>query len=257
MRSRGGYCCLVVALLAAVVMGLLANAGVALAETARSDSSYVVESNGEDDPFKVEPQKVADPLEKFNRAMFHFNDKLYFWFLKPVSRVYQAFIPQGVRICIRNAYYNVLMPVRLLNCTFQGKFHDAGTELARFTINTTLGAGGMFDFANTEYKLQKHDEDFGQTLGRYGMSSYAYITWPLLGPSSVRDSLGSVVDAFMNPLTYISPEPWVSPAIRGGTTVNNTSLVLGEYEDFKASALDPYVSLRDAYLQNRARAIQK
>jgi phospholipid-binding lipoprotein MlaA len=248
---------LVVMLLAVIVMGPLSNAGVALAETAWSNSSYGVENNGEDDPFKVEPQKAADPLEKFNRAMFHFNDKFYFWFLKPVSRVYQAFIPQGVRICIRNAYYNVLMPVRLLNCTFQGKFRDAGTEFARFTINTTLGAGGMFDFANTEYNLQRHDEDFGQTLGRYGMRPYAYINWPFLGPSNVRDTVGSVVDAFTNPLTYVTGELWVAPAIRGGTTVNNTSLILGEYEDFKESALDPYISMRDAYLQNRARAVQK
>jgi phospholipid-binding lipoprotein MlaA len=257
MRSRGGCCCLVVVLLAAMVLGPHSNAGVAFAETAWSDSSYVVENNGEDDPFKVEPQKVADPLEKFNRAMFHFNDKLYFWFLKPVSRVYQAFIPQGVRICIRNAYHNVLMPVRLLNCSFQGKFHDAGTEFARFMINTTLGAGGMFDFANTEYNLQRHDEDFGQTLGRYGMRPYAYINWPFLGPSSVRDTIGSVVDAFTNPLTYVTPEVWVAPAVRGGTMVNNTSLTLGEYEDFKRSALDPYISLRDGYLQNRARAVEK
>jgi phospholipid-binding lipoprotein MlaA len=232
--------------------------GVSADDTVWSGSgSRVVEENGELEPFEVEAQKNADPLEKFNRVMFHFNDKLYFWFLKPVSRVYQAFIPQGVRICIRNAYHNFLMPVRVLNCTFQGKFHNAGTELARFGINSTLGAGGMFDFANTHYNIKRHEEDSGQTLGFYGMRPYAYINWPFLGPSSVRDTLGSVADGFMNPLAYLSPEPWVGPAVRGGTIVNKTSLTLGEYEDFKKSALDPYVSMRDAYLQNRARAIQK
>lgn len=258
MRSKGERCCLVFAVLAVLVYGSFFVTENALAEAAWSDSSaYVVEDNGEEDPFSGDSQKVADPLEKANRAMFHFNDKMYFWVLKPVARVYQAFIPQGVRICIRNAYHNFLMPIRVLNCTFQGKFNHAGSELARFTINTTLGAGGMFDFANTQYNIQRHDEDFGQTLGRYGMRPYAYINWPLLGPSSVRDSVGSVVDVFMNPLTYISLEPWVGPAIRGGTTVNSTSLTLGDYEDFKESALDPYVSMRDAYLQNRARAVQK
>jgi phospholipid-binding lipoprotein MlaA len=196
-------------------------------------------------------------MEKFNRAMFTFNDKLYFWFMKPIARVYQAFIPQGVRICIRNVYHNAMMPVRLLNCTFQGKLRAAGTELSRFVINTTLGAGGMFDFAQTQYRLDRHDEDFGQTLGYHGMRPHAYITWPFFGPSSVRDTLGTVVDAFLDPLTYVYPEFWVGAAVDGGRVVNNTSLTLGDYEDFKKSALDPYVSMRDAYLQNRARAIRE
>lgn len=227
-------------------------------DTGWSESSTrIVEDDEVIEPFEVEPQKNADPLEKFNRAMFHFNDRLYFWALKPVSRVYQAFIPQGVRICIRNAYHNFLMPIRVLNCTFQGKFDKAGSELARFGINSTLGAGGMFDFAATEYNIKPHDEDTGQTLGFYGMRPFAYIVWPFLGPSSVRDTLGSVADSFMNPLAYVSPEPWVGPAVRGGMVVNKTSLTLGEYEDFKESALDPYVSMRDAFLQNRARAIKK
>lgn len=207
------------------------------------------------DPFSEEMPRVSDPLEKFNRAMFTFNDRLYFWFLKPVSRVYAGFVPQGFRICLRNAYHNAMMPVRFLNCAFQGKFKAAGTELARFVINTTLGAGGLFDFAGTEYRLRRHDEDFGQTLGHHGIRPYAYITWPVLGPSTVRDTFGTAVDVFLNPLTYIYPEAWVSAAVRGGRVVNSTSLTLGDYEDFKRSALDPYVSMRDAYLQNRARAV--
>ncbi|MCU0588530.1 MAG: VacJ family lipoprotein [Syntrophobacteraceae bacterium] len=220
-------------------------------------TTAVADDYEDEDPFRVESQKAADPLEKFNRAMFTFNDRLYFWFLKPVARVYQAFIPQGVRMCIRNAYHNAMMPVRFLNCTFQGKFRAAGTELSRFAINTTLGAGGLFDFAATEYQLKRHDEDFGQTLGYHGMQPKAFITWPFVGPSSVRDTFGTVVDAFLNPLTYVYPEFWVGAAVRGGRVVNNTSLTLGEYEDFKESALDPYVSMRDAFLQNRSRAIRE
>jgi len=217
--------------------------------TAEEDEDY--------DPFREETVKVSDPLEQFNRAMFIFNDRFYFWLMKPVSRVYAGFIPQGVRICIRNAFHNAMMPVRFLNCAFQGKFKAAGTEFSRFVINTTLGAGGLFDFAATEYQLRRHDEDFGQTLGHHGIRSYAYITWPVFGPSSVRDTFGTVVDVFLNPLTYLYPEAWVGAAVRGGRVVNNTSLTLGDYEDFKRSALDPYVAMRDAYLQNRARAVRE
>jgi len=258
MKSKELYFCMVLVVLAVMAFASPVDARGVYNDTVWSeDTTLVVEENDDEDPFKEEAQKTADPLEKFNRAMFTFNDKVYFWFLKPIARVYQAFIPQGFRICLRNAYHNAMMPVRLLNCTFQGKFHAAGIELARFTINTTLGAGGMFDFANTEYQLKRHNEDFGQTLGHHGMSSYAYITWPFFGPSTVRDAFGTVVDSFLNPLTYVYPEPWVGPAIIGGRVVNNTSLSLGDYEDFKKSALDPYVSMRDAYLQNRARAIKE
>jgi len=259
MRSKEVQFFMALAMLFALIaMTSPASAGGVYDGTVWSESTtLVVEENGDEDPFNVEAQKTSDPLEKFNRAMFTFNDKLYFWFMKPIARVYQTFIPLGIRVCIRNVYHNAMMPVRLLNCTFQGKFNAAGTELARFTINTTLGAGGMFDFAKTEYQLKRHDEDFGQTMGFHGMRPIAFINWPLLGPSSVRDTLGTVVDRFLDPLTYVYPEAWVGAAVSGGRIVNNTSLTLGDYEDFKKSALDPYVSMRDAFLQNRARAIKE
>jgi phospholipid-binding lipoprotein MlaA len=213
------------------------------------------------EPFEVVPQKVPDPLEKVNRGFFHFNDKLYFWFLKPIATVWGAFVPHGVRVTIRNVYHNVLFPVRLMNNVFQGKFHAAGTEISRFAINTTLGVGGMFDFAHTQYNLEPREEDFGQTLGHYGMPPVFYLNWPIVGPSSLRDTLGSAVDTFLNPLTYILffgvDDAGISAGVRGGLMINNTSLTLGEYEDFKKRALDPYVSLRDAYLQNRARDIAR
>lgn len=258
MISRELCCFLAVAMLACIAMASPVHArGVYDGTTWTEGATLTVEDDEDYDPFSEEIQKASDPLERFNRAMFTFNDRLYFWFLKPVSRVYAGFIPQGVRICIRNAYHNAMMPVRLLNCAFQGKFNAAGTELTRFVINTTLGAGGMFDFAGTEYKLRKHEEDFGQTLGHHGMQPIAYITWPVFGPSSVRDTLGTVVDGFLNPLTYVYPEAWVAAAVRGGRVVNSTSLTLGDYEDFKRSALDPYISMRDAYLQNRSRAVRE
>jgi phospholipid-binding lipoprotein MlaA len=213
------------------------------------------------EPFEVAPQQVPDPLRPLNRAFFHFNDKLYFWVLKPVAKVWGAFIPHGVRVCIRNVYHNVLFPVRFMNNVFQGKFEAAGTEIGRFTINTTLGIGGMFDFAHTQYGLDPREEDFGQTLGHYGMQPVFYLNWPILGPSSLRDTIGSAVDTFLNPLTYILffgvDNTGVSVAVRSGLMVNNASLTLGEYEDFKKRAIDPYVALRDAYLSNRAREVAR
>ncbi len=210
-----------------------------------------------DDPFAEPSVLTHDPLEKFNRAMFTFNDRLYFWFLKPFSVAYGTVTPPGFRACVRNAFDNLLFPVRFVNNTLQGKFKGAGTEMGRFLINSTLGVGGLFDLAARDFNLHPHDEDFGQTLGHYGMQPYVYIVWPILGPSTVRDTIGRGGDMFLNPLDYIAPGMWEYAALRAGNVMNSTSLRIGEYEDFKAGALDPYVSMRDVYLNYRARQIAK
>lgn len=211
----------------------------------------------EDEPFAKEEVTVADPLERMNRFFFHFNDKLYFWVLKPISFVYGSFIPEGVRIGIRNAFHNIAMPVRVVNCAFQGKGEAMGTELGRFVINSTLGLGGMIDFAYNEYGLKPHDEDTGQTFGAWGMQPLMYVNLPIFGPSNVRDGIGLVADGFLNPIYYLTPNDWVSIEVKAGKEVNATSLRLGEYEDFKKSALDPYISMRDAFIQYRAEEIRR
>lgn len=211
----------------------------------------------EAEPFEVKEQPVADPLERVNRFFFTFNDRLYFYFLKPVATVYAGFVPPGVRTCIRNAFLNFVFPVRFFNNAFQGDFRGSGTELARFGINSTLGAGGLFDVASTHFSIGAVEEDFGQTLGYYGVRPGFYINLPVLGPSTLRDTFGFAGDVFLNPLYYLSPNLWVSAGIRSGLIVNSTSLRIGDYEDFKKSALDPYVSMRDAYMQNRAKLIKE
>ncbi len=215
-------------------------------------------SHEEKDPFEVEEQHIADPLESVNRAFFHFNDKLYFWVLKPTAKVYAAFVPEGIRIGIRNAYENFLVPVRVVNNSLQGKFPEAGGEIARFMINSTLGFIGMVDVANRDFGLAPQDEDLGQTLGVWGLRPIIYFNWPFLGPSSLRDTIGTAGDSFLNPLFWIAPDELaVSAGVRAGVMLNNTSLLIGEYEDLKKSALDPYVAVRDAYLQNRAKKIKE
>lgn len=199
--------------------------------------------------------RIADPIESYNRAIYIFNDKFYFYLLKPVARGYKASLPEKVRLSVRNMLSNAAMPVRFVNCLLQGKLRYASTELAGFTVNTTWGVAGLFNPARSCLHLKRHKEDFGQTLGFYGIKEGFFITWPFLGPSNLRDTLGLAVDYFSDPLVY------VEPLVKTGTTVldriNETSLTLGEYEDFKKSALDPYVSLRNAHFQYRRNQIKE
>ncbi len=218
---------------------------------------WAYENDYLDDPFAEPTVQVRDPLERFNRAMFTFNDRFYFWFLKPVSVAYGTVIPEGLRICVRNAFNNIFFPVRFVNNALQLKFKGAGVETGRFLINSTLGVGGLFDLAARDFRLHPYDEDFGQTLGRYGFKPVLYIVWPVLGPSTVRDTIGMGGDYFLNPFLYIVPEWWARGALRGGEIMNATSLRIGEYEDFKEAAIDPYLSMRDAFLSYRARQIER
>jgi phospholipid-binding lipoprotein MlaA len=225
---------------------------VALAENQENDEEF--------EPF-AETTKIEyapDPLESMNRVFFQVNDKLYFWFLKPVSQIYGTFIPPGIRICIRNGFDNLRYPSRFVNNVLQGKFKAAGIETGRFIINSTLGFAGFFEMASREFDLHPPaDEDTGQTLGFYGLKPGFYIVWPVFGPSTVRDSIGLGGDAVLNPLWWIPHDLWVSAVIRTGIIVNNTSLRIGEYEDFKKAAMDPYASMRQAYLQYRENDILK
>lgn len=199
---------------------------------------------------------VADPLEPVNRAIFVFNDKAYFWVLKPVAQGYRAVVPQGARVSVRNFFSNLGTPIRLANNILQGKPKAAGTELLRFVINSTIGIAGLFDPARTGFHIEKRNEDLGQTLGRYGLGPGFYIVLPLLGPSTARDTVGLAGDLFADPLTYIS-DPSAETGIRAFRSENEVSLSIGDYEDLKESSLDPYVAVRDAYVQNRARKVRE
>src|SRR3990172_6946320 len=153
----------------------------------------------------AEEEGIADPLEPWNRAMFTFNDKFYFWVLKPVSKGYGAVIPEWGRVRVRNVFRNILMPVRFVNSLLQLKLKAAGVELVRFVANTAAGFGGMFDVAGDNPGLKAGNEDFGQTLGVYGIGDGFYIVWPFLGPSSLRDTAGLAGDYFLSPVSYITP----------------------------------------------------
>ena len=199
---------------------------------------------------------VADPLSPWNRAMFHFNDKLYFWLLKPISRGYRAVIPTPVRSGVRNFFHNITMPIRMVSCLLQGKGRAASAELSRFLINSTVGVLGFGNPAKRWTELNPSAEDLGQTLGSYGIGNGFYIVWPFFGPSTIRDSIGMVGDWFLNPVSYVdSSETYLE--ILAVETVNETSYKIGDYESLKEAAIDPYVALRNAYIQHRKKKVKE
>jgi phospholipid-binding lipoprotein MlaA len=214
------------------------------------------ESSGSRTEEAVSSESLADPIEPVNRAFFHFNDKLYFWVLKPVATGYKTVFDEELRVCFRNFFSNLLTPVRVANCLLQGEFKGAGNEAARFGINTTLGFFGFFDQGKDHFDIEKQDRDFGQTLGKWGAGPAFYINWPILGPSTLRDTAGFVGDTLMDPQTYLLTRP-VSVGLRAFKTVNETSLTMGDYEAIKKAALDPYIAVRDGYYQYRENKIKK
>lgn len=201
------------------------------------------------------PLTVHDPIEPFNRGVFWFNDKLYFYLFKPVARGLRV-LPEGVRVSADNFFDNLSAPLRFINNVLQMQFDDASDELARFIFNSTLGVAGLFDIAKEKGGIAKQDEDFGQTLGRYGVGSGFYLVLPVFGPSNVRDAAGRVSDHFLSPLTYLlGSEERI--AIRAVESENALSLDKDTYEGIKRDALDPYLFIRDAYAQRREAAIKK
>lgn len=193
---------------------------------------------------------VADPIEPFNRAMYHFNDKFYFWILKPVAQGYKFLVPTPLRTGVKNFFYNLITPVRMVNCILQGKFYSAGTEFTRFVINSTVGMLGFVDPAQNYPMLKAKEEDLGQTFGNYGIGNGFYIVWPFLGPSTLRDTVGMAGDLFLNPVNYVRPAE-AALGITAYEKVNTTSFYIGDYEAIKEASLDPYSAIRNAYIQNR------
>jgi phospholipid-binding lipoprotein MlaA len=200
--------------------------------------------------------KVADPLYYWNQGMFHFNDKLYLWVLEPVAVIYQSVLPQPIRSGIQNFYVNLKMPIRFVNSMLQGKTERAGVELGRFMVNTVFGGLGFWNVADLESNLQEPpEEDLGQTFGTYGIGNGIYLIWPILGPSTLRDTAGRVGDIFIDPVVYITPG--LSPFLRTYERLNWLSLNIGDYQSVKAAAVDPYESFKNIYLQFREKAVRE
>lgn len=215
-------------------------------------NSEVVNNGGdaEIDRF-FEQEEAFDPLESMNRVLFQVNDKLYYWVLKPVNTAYTAVVPQDIRYGLGNFFVNVAAPVRVVNNLLQGKFSDAGIDFERFLINSTLGFAGFGDPAKQAFGLKAKPEDFGQTLGVWGLGEGVYLYLPFLGPLTFRDAIGFVGNSALHPATYVLTDFPEEAAYTGVDKVNLMSLHPGLYEDMKKNSLDPYISIRQAYLEYR------
>jgi phospholipid-binding lipoprotein MlaA len=189
-----------------------------------------------------------DPNERFNRSMYEINDDLDRAVLKPVATAYTDVLPQPVRTGVSNFYDNLTYLDTTINSFLQGKVVQGTSDLGRFIINTTLGLAGIFDVA-TYMGLEKHDEDFGQTLAVWGVKTDQYLMYPVLGPSSVRDTGGIVVSMLTNPVFYAAAPVAVPLAILQGVDQRARSEGFVRFRD--EAALDPYLFTRDSYLQHR------
>ncbi len=189
-----------------------------------------------------------DPWERFNRASFKVNDALDRAVLRPTARAYVKVMPRVVRTGISNVFENLETVTTLVNDALQGKMGAVGQDSARLLLNTTLGLGGLFDPASAA-GIEKNDEDFGQTLGAWGVRSGPYVMLPLLGPSTVRDTAGRVPDRFTDPTHYLEDDS-TRFAITAVEVVDLRAGLL-EYDDDLAQSFDRYAFVRNVWMQRR------
>jgi phospholipid-binding lipoprotein MlaA len=220
------------------------------ADTAADD----YEDEYADDDKKV---TVADPAESFNRAMFSVNDVLILYALEPAAKVEKAIVPWEFRTIIRNMFQNIRFPVRFVNAMLQARWEKASDEFASFFLNTTVGFLGMADVAASYPGLQHSPEDMGQTFAVWGWEESAFLTLPFFGPSTVRDALGKVPDIVLDPLFWIVEGIPLSAGVRVGETVNATTFRIGDYEAIKKASIDPYIAIRNGFVQNRNKLISE
>ena len=191
-----------------------------------------------------------DPIESFNRQVFEFNDVVDRAVLKPVAQAYEFVLPEPVRDCVSNIFSNFREPSNAVNNLLQGKPIDAVSDTCRFVVNSTIGLLGCFDPAR-QMGLEKHNEDFGQTLGRWGIGSGPYLVVPILGPSTVRDAIGIYgAEPYLDVNFYID-NVRVRNAILGTRVVNQRAELLQTDDLISGAALDKYRFIRDGYLQRR------
>lgn len=196
---------------------------------------------------------VSDPLERVNRVIYQFNDKLDIWVMKPVAQAYNDYMPRPVRTGVSNFFENLSSPMVVVNDVLQGKIQQGVQDTVRFGFNSTLGIAGIIDIA-TPMNLEAHDEDFGQTLGYWGVGEGWYLVLPLFGPSTIRDTAGLVVDTFVDPVYYLEDDE-ARLGLLVGRAIDLRAKLLGASKVLEVGALDPYEFTRSAFLQRRTNQI--
>jgi phospholipid-binding lipoprotein MlaA len=219
----------------------------AAAEPVAADFSLEEELDLLDTPIVT----VSDPLAPWNRAMFQFNDKLYFWLLKPVSQGYRAVVPSLARSGVENFFNNLRTPIRFVSNVLQLKGREATIELGKFMINSTWGVLGFGNLFASNPETTIPDTDLGLMLAHNGVPSGPYVVWPILGPYTLRDTVGWIGGLALDPVTYFNSTA-VSLGSRSVYMINYYSFRIGDYEGILDASIDPYLATRDAYLQYRA-----
>ena len=196
-----------------------------------------------------------DPWEGTNRAIFNFNESVDKTILKPLAQGYEKNVPQKIRMHITNFFSNLGDLMTAIQHALQLDFRSSTESAVRFLVNSTVGILGFNDVASN-FGVAKTDEDTGQTLGRYGVSTGPYVVLPLFGPSSVRDGLGGIVDLFANPLNDIARDMETKVAVNALKGVDVRARVLSAEQAFEALAFDRYVAMRSAYFAIREAQIE-
>lgn len=206
-------------------------------------------------------EPINDPLVKYNQFMFKVNHKIYKYVFSPLSKGYDFVVHKKIQSSINNFFTNASTPTRFGNSLLQLKWKASLTEFSRFVINSTLGVGGFFDPAKAAFDMDKHDEDLGQTFGHYGIGAGPYIVWPIIGPSTLRDTVGVVGDNVFDATFWFSVldtfnEEEILFAIGMLERVNKYSYTIRDsYDRIVNNAFDPYTSLQHAYIENRKKRI--
>jgi phospholipid-binding lipoprotein MlaA len=212
------------------------------------------------DEYATSGADVSDPFQRVNRTLFKFNNSVYDRVLRPFSRGYEAVVPAPGRRGLRSFFNNVRFPVRFANCVLQGKFNRAAAETGKFALNTTVGLAGFIKVSDRYGRLRVPEEDFGQTLGAWGIGPGPFLVLPVLGPSSLRDGVGRIGDYYATPTNWKFMDrydSWVRTTIQVVDAVSGLPGVLATFDALRRSAVDPYVAFRNAYLQYREGEVKK
>jgi phospholipid-binding lipoprotein MlaA len=190
-----------------------------------------------------------DPIEGFNRAIFSFNEGLDNVVLRPVAKGYDAVMPNPVKTGVSNFFGNIADVFIGVNNVLQGKVRDGFSDFGRVAVNSTVGLLGVIDWAS-DWGMDKHEEDFGQTFGRWGAAPGAYVVLPLFGPRDVRDVFGLAVDMYADPVSNVEDVPARNTAV-AIRLISDRAALLPADKVIEEAALDKYSYIRDAYLQRR------
>lgn len=196
-----------------------------------------------------------DPLEGFNRAMFAINDFLDTFLLVPIARAYRFIMPEPIREMGRNFFENLNEPVVAINDLLQADFENAGVSMGRFFVNSTIGVFGFFEVAE-QFDLKEHPADFGQTLHTYGFGSGPFVMLPFFGPTTIRDTVGTGVDSFFNPIGYLLDFE-TRMYLKASEIVVKREAVLDPLDELRKGSVDYYAAVRSAWRQNRAKELRK